>query len=150
MAGFVQLQDRPAPPSYASVKDWSDSPLSREEFESRVRAATYVVIPARQERYRISMSASVLDAVSFVRPVIALRTDGLERWWKDLGDIGYLCDDLTGMESLMRSIAERFPSERYAAQRQRILQVRERFAPARIALRLRELAGQDSPLCPPT
>ena len=148
MAGFLQLCDQPAPPSYAAVEGWSDSPLPLEEFESRLRATTYVVIPASPNRYRISMSASVLDAISFVKPVIALRSDGFERWWKNLGDIGYLCDDLRGMELLMRSIGERFPFERYTAQRQRILQVRERFAATRIALRLRELAGHDHPLCP--
>jgi hypothetical protein len=59
-----------------------------------------------------------------------------------MGDIGYLCGDLTEMKEVMIAVAQNFPVERYRRQCSNILVGRKIFDPESVARELRAAMGR--------
>ena len=141
LVGFLNAEVEPG--SYEGYVDGvSAAPLAREEFERRARAVTYAVWTADPARYRFTASASLVDALTFGKPCICLRSAFAEDYFGRLGDVGYLCDSLEEVQEVVESLLRRFPIERYRAQRRAALLGRRIFAPQTLAPRLREIADR--------
>jgi len=118
--------------------------LGREAFEREILGSDYALFLYPKGSYRYSVSGALLDAVSLLRPIIALRNPYFEHCFERMGDIGYLCDSLTQMEELLRELCARFPKSHYAAQQQELRKGREVFAPVAVGASLRAaLEGWD-------
>jgi glycosyltransferase involved in cell wall biosynthesis len=117
-----------------TAKGWTD----RADYERELAALDYVVFLYPPDSYALTASGAFMDALSFGKPVIALRTPYFEHCFALLGDIGYLCDSIDHIRELMVTLVRKPPTLRYAQQQATILQQRRKFSPEGIALSFAE------------
>jgi glycosyltransferase involved in cell wall biosynthesis len=143
LVGF--LNDRQPVGRWSDVVDGlAEAPLTTGEYARRARNVTYALWTARPRQYRLTASASFVDAIAFGKPSIVLRNPFVEHYFDRLGDIGYLCDSVEEMVEIVESILRAFPEDRYRRQCRNLELGRRRFAPAAVAGRLAEI-GSFSP-----
>ena len=129
----------PVPPDAERYVAGCDTkPLSEQEFNDRLRSLTYVLWTAEYDRYRLTASASFLDALAAGKPGIYLANPYVEHYFERMGDIGYLCRTMDDVTRQVEAILRDFPAERYRRQTANILKNRHIFDPAVQARRLRE------------
>jgi len=109
------------------------TPLSHAAYGERAAQLTYAVSITDPEVYRIVASTAFLDALSFVKPGIYLRNLYIEECFRQMGDIGFLCDSVDEIRECMIAILDEFPVARYASQCGTIFRMRRLFEPAVIA-----------------
>jgi len=140
-AGFVHVGFVLNPDQLDAVRevlpDATSEPLSEEAFAERARSVTYAVWTCEPDHYRLTCSASFLDALAYAKPGLYLRNPYIAHYAEQMGDIGYLCDNMDALQERALELAQRLPVERYQAQQAAILAGRARFAPEQVALRLR-------------
>lgn len=141
MVGFLNDVARCAKYSRV-IRGMSCSPLPIEEYARRASSLTHVVWTADPLHYRLTASASFLDALSFVKPGLYIRNSYIEHYFRRLGDIGYLCDSFDEMRDLLCSIQHHFPSDRYREQCYTILRGRGIFEPGTLAPQLRRIVDE--------
>jgi hypothetical protein len=117
----------------------STAPLSPDEYDARASSVTYLVWAANPDNYRLAASSSFLDALSYVKPGLYLRNDYVEYYFKQMGDIGYLCNSHEEIEDMARSLVAKFPRERYLEQCRNIVRGRSIFEPAIVGNQLRTI-----------
>ena len=115
----------------------SFKPLTFKEYNERAMDLTYSIWIATPDHYHLTASATFLDSLSFVKPGIYLRNSYVEYYFDKIGDIGYLCNNYKEMKSVILSILNNFPTERYNKQCENILKGRKIFNPENIASQLR-------------
>ena len=54
--------------------------------------------------YDLCPSGTFFDAIKYEKPIIAFKTSYFEYYFNKLGNIGYLCEDLSEMESVIKNI----------------------------------------------
>lgn len=118
------------------------APLTAAEYARRASSITHAVWTGEPEHYRLTASASYIDAIAFGKPVVAMRNAFVEHYFSELGDIGYLCDSEAAMLETLAAIAREFPRERYRRQRANLAAARSRFAPERLADDFRRITEQ--------
>jgi hypothetical protein len=121
------------------IVESSDLPLSREDFETRAKSVDYVLFLNRPDAYDLAMSGSLMDAFSYLRPIIALKQPLFEYYFKAMGDIGYLCESYEEIKEQILSILANKPDERYMVQQCNILNGREQFSPMAVSSQLATL-----------
>ena len=119
-----------------------DEPLAAAEYARRASTITHAVWTGEPEHYRLTASASYIDAIAFGKPVVAMRNAYVEHYFSQLGDIGYLCDSEEAMLETLAAIAREFPRERYRLQCANLARARSRFAPAMLAGEFRRIASE--------
>ncbi|MEO2035048.1 MAG: glycosyltransferase [Planctomycetaceae bacterium] len=88
----------------------SREPIPQEELEQRIQQSHYVIWTAEPEVYRLTASATFADAMCFGVPVIAIRNEFMEHYFKLDGDAGLLCSDGDGMSLRVRQILNDWPA----------------------------------------
>jgi len=145
IAQFIMVGFYNGPPNEKPVcpyiADIPVRPLDREEFDERMHKLSYVVWTAQPDHYRLTASATFLDALAFLKPGIYLRNDYIEYYFERMGDIGYLCDSLEEMVSIIREIISEFPIKRYYDQVENIRMGRAIFEPQTLAPRLQDIVA---------
>lgn len=111
--------------------------LGRAEYEKYLEAIDYTVFFHRPSLYRLTASASLFDAFSHLKPVIALKNPFFSYYFELMGDIGYLCEDYEEMRSTMLRIMKDKPAERYMKQRENILKGREKISITEVGKKMR-------------
>jgi hypothetical protein len=101
------------------------APMKLDTFITEVNSIDYSIFCFTKESYQLSCSATFYDALSFVKPIIALKTPFFEYYFKKLGDIGYLCENAEELYKCTISLTTNFDVERYKLQCQNILSARE-------------------------
>ncbi len=86
----------------------------------------------------------MLDALTAGKPFIALRNSQFEEMFETMGDIGYLCDDVEHLKSIVADIVRDPPRERYRRQSETILARREIFSSRAVAAQLRRILAADA------
>ncbi len=81
------------------------SMLDRETFESLVKSVHFSIF-FYGDAYQLTSSGSILDALNFEKPIIALKNDLFTALFNRAGNIGFLCDDVAGIETIIKTIAE--------------------------------------------
>ncbi len=114
-----------------------DAPLEGGAYAKEVRAVDYSLFLYDRQGYRLRPSAGLFDAFAFAKPVIALKTPFIEHYFRELGDIGFLCEDYDALKDRVLAILQSGPGEQYLRQREALLRGRERFSPERLGERLR-------------
>ncbi len=109
--------------------------LPRAEFVRRIARLHYVLLPFRPGYYDLAASGALIDAITWLKPVIAMPVGFVEALFAEAGDIGHLCageDELLGtLETLLTAPdAARYAAQVEALRRARALRLPEALAPA--------------------
>jgi glycosyltransferase involved in cell wall biosynthesis len=75
--------------------------LPREQFVARLAALHYVMLPFRPGYYTFSASGGLLDAITWLKPVIATRLPIIADLFAEYGEIGVLCDDEAALRAAL-------------------------------------------------
>jgi glycosyltransferase involved in cell wall biosynthesis len=78
--------------------------LPREDFRARMSGLHYVFLPFRRGYYDLSASGALLDAVTWLKPVITSRVPLTEQFFTDYGEIGFLCEDEAALEATVDAV----------------------------------------------
>jgi hypothetical protein len=116
-----------------------DVPLDREAYERYSRCIDYGLFFHRPGTYELRMSGAMLDAFSFIKPIIALKSPLSEYYFQKMGDIGYLCENYDAVRDTVLGILDRRPTDRYRQQQETILTQRAQFSPAGVSVEFRNL-----------
>jgi hypothetical protein len=116
-----------------------DVPLDQEAYEKYGRCIDYDLFLYRTSAYELRTSAATLDAFSFLKPIIALKSPLSEYYFKKMGDIGYLCENRSAVKDTILDILETKPIDRYRQQQANILTQRVQFSPACVSIKFRDL-----------
>ena len=127
---------------YVDFATYGTSFLPRNAYEERAKRLTYTVLPYDSASYRFTSSGAILDSLLHLKPCIVLRTELFEDYFRQLGDIGYLCDSYEEMLDTVKSLVADFPLDRYREQCHNILQGRKRFEPAFVSEELRSIGSR--------
>lgn len=99
------------------IKDfpWVNCPkkgktLSRAEMERLVIDIDYFLILYTNDKYRLSCSGSVIEAISYGKPIIHLKNDCISHFNKNQ-EIGYEVRDLDEMANRIKIITQNYSSE---------------------------------------
>lgn len=146
---FVHVGRMPEGVDPAAADVLADPPssahLSRAEFARRIASLDYVVLPYRRGYYDLSASGALLDAVTWLKPVIATRVPLTEQFFAEHGDLGVLCDDHAALEAAIEDALLRPDAARHAAWIKALEGARAARAPEALALRYRRLVAQGFP-----
>lgn len=119
--------------------------LPREEFIRRLKALHYVLLPFRPGYYDLAASGALIDAVTWLKPVIATRAGFVGDFFAGAGDIGYLCDDAQQMRSRLEALLADPDPARYAAQVAALRAERDRRTPDTLAETYRRIIHSNFP-----
>ncbi len=82
--------------------------LSKIEFEKEVSKLDFVLFFAPDGSYRFTASGSVLDALKYRIPIIGLKNEFLKELNENVGQIGYLLEDIEEMEKTIGQLINNF------------------------------------------
>lgn len=117
----------------------TDTFLDAREYNRRLSRLTYALLPHDKLTGALTSSASILDGFAHALPCIAIRNSLFEEFFREMGDIGYLCDTYEEMRDTVFSLLRTLPTERYLEQRRNIIRGRKLLTPESLAPRLREI-----------
>lgn len=127
-----------------------DALMSRGEFIERIAPLHHVCLPLQPEYYRFSPSGALIDAITWLKPVIATDLPIVRTAFRDGGDIGAMVPDQKAMERELAALIEAPDAERYARQVAALRRLREARRPPALAARYREILARGfADLLPP-
>ncbi|MCS6855193.1 MAG: hypothetical protein NZ523_10645 [Elioraea sp.] len=116
-----------------------DCHMSRAEFIERIAPLHYVCLPLGAEYYRLSPSGALIDAITWLKPIVATDLPIVRTAFRDGGDIGAMVPDREAMERELASLIEAPDPARYARQVAALRQLREARRPPALAARYRAI-----------
>ena len=119
--------------------------LPRAEFTARLAGLHYIMLPFRRGYYDLSASGALLDAVTWLKPVIAMRVPLTEAFFAEYGEIGFLCEDVAEMERVVAMLAADPDPQRYARQVQALRGAQAARSTAALAARYRRIVAEGFP-----
>lgn len=136
LVGRIPPNDDPA--RYAPLRQpVRATPLSRSEFQDGLSRLHFVCLPMQLGYYDLSASGALLDAITWLRPIIAFPVPAVRDLFEAFGDIGYLCADVDAMHATIETLERDMDEGRYAGQVERLRLIRDGRSPARLASGLR-------------
>ena len=81
--------------------------LPRADFVARLASLHHVFLPFRRGYYDLSASGALLDALTWLKPVITTRVPLTEQFFAEYGEIGVLSDDEAGLEAAVEAAVTR-------------------------------------------
>jgi hypothetical protein len=119
--------------------------LPRQVFLDRLAALHYVFLPMQPGYYNLSPSGALLDAVTWLKPVIATRLPIVADMFAEAGDIGELCDDVPAMQAALDRLVRQPDAARYDRQVAALGTIRDARTPAALAPRYRDILARGWP-----
>jgi len=119
--------------------------LPRAEFVARLAGLHYVFLPFRRGYYDLSASGALLDALTWLKPVITTRVPLTEQFFTEYGEIGVLCEDDAGLEAAVEAAITRPDPARHAAQVLALRAARETRSVGPLARRFAEAVQRGFP-----
>jgi hypothetical protein len=116
--------------------------LSPAEYDKYSKCIDYALCFHLASAYELNGTAAILDAFSYLKPIIALKTPLSEYYFNKMGDVGYLCESYSDMKDTVLEVLETKPIDRYRVQQDNILAKRGQFSPAGISPAFRVLLQQ--------
>lgn len=118
----------------------TDRRLSRAEMETHARDIDIFLVLYGPDRYRLSCSGSILEALSYVKPVLHLPNACIDEFDRADAPIGFRCADLSALAAKMKALIEAGAAadDELALRRHNLLALREHFAMTRLAQQVRE------------
>lgn len=115
--------------------------LPRDDYVRSVRSLHYVCLPYQGGYYELSPSGVLLDAVAFLKPIVALPSPVLRALFAREPQIGFLCESPEELTQLVSRLPEMMDRDRYQSFVEALRALREKRSPARLAPVYRLLAG---------
>lgn len=119
--------------------------LPRAEFLQRLRSLDYVFLPLQPVYYRLSPSGALLDALTWLKPVLATRVPIAEDLFAEAGEIGVLRDDVGGLQEALEGLILRPDPERHARWVENLRRARAGRAPKALGPRYRRIVEEGFP-----
>ncbi len=120
--------------------------LPRPLFLRRLGSLHFVFLPyATGGYYELSASGALLDAITWLKPLIATRMPLTQHLFGEYGDIGYLCDNTEQMTESIEQVIKGFDEKRYEEQKERLKRARLARKPETLARHYREIIQQEFP-----
>lgn len=113
--------------------------LPREVFRARLGRLHFVCLPFQPGYYNLSASGALIDAITWLIPVLATRVPITEDTFSRFGEIGYLCNDTIAMGVVIESLLNHPDPERYATQVAAMRRARETRMPDALAREYRDI-----------
>jgi hypothetical protein len=82
----------------------STATLSRADFRDLLAHLHFVYLPLQPPYYRLAASGALLDAITWLKPVIATSVHIVSDMFAGFGDIGYLCDTTAEMQQALHTV----------------------------------------------
>lgn len=79
----------------------SAEPMARDVFRELLGRLHFVFLPLRPEYYRLAASGAMLDAITWLKPIIATDIPIVADMFVQFGDIGYLCRSTEEMQQAL-------------------------------------------------
>jgi glycosyltransferase involved in cell wall biosynthesis len=114
-----------------------DTVLSRNDYDRHIASIDYVVLLHKPDAYKVSPSATIFDAFSHLKPIVAMQNPFFEHYFEQMGDIGYLCADYNKVKSVVKYIICETPLQQYLKQREAISKGREMLNIAELARKIK-------------
>jgi glycosyltransferase involved in cell wall biosynthesis len=111
--------------------------LPRDRYLARLAGLHYVFLPLQEQYYQLSASGALIDAITWLKPVIATRLPIVEALFRRFGDIGYLCSDEAAMRAALETAVTTLDTARYQRQVEAIHAVRASRSPGALAAEYR-------------
>lgn len=119
--------------------------VPRQVFLDRLAALHYVFLPMQPGYYNLSASGALLDAVTWLKPIIATRLPIVEDMFAKGGDIGELCDDVPAMQAALERLVTQPDAARYDRQVAALGAIRDSRTPAALVPRYRDILARGWP-----
>jgi glycosyl transferase family 1 len=113
--------------------------LSRAEFVARLAKMHYVLLPFREGYYNLSASGALIDAITWLKPVIATSVPLVRHLFDQFGGIGFACDGEDGLRQAVETVLAEMDQGRYDAQVAALQRVRDSRRPEILAEAYRAL-----------
>jgi hypothetical protein len=107
--------------------------IDRAQFVTALSGVDYVCMPYDPGVYRFSASGTLLDAVAYAKPVLAIRTPMLEDLRREFGDIGEFADSIEDLCSCIESLPAAGTPERYKFQVANLSRIATSRSPVAVA-----------------
>ena len=80
------------------IKQKDSKKMDREVFEKAISKVDYILFFYSKEKYKLTASGAIFDAINNRRPIIALKNDYFSYLFDKYGSIGFLCNDIFEMK----------------------------------------------------
>ncbi|HET8995637.1 MAG TPA: hypothetical protein VFN42_03130 [Acetobacteraceae bacterium] len=122
--------------------------LSREDFTARLAMLHYVMLPFQAGYYTLSASGGLIDAITWLKPILATRTPTVEDMFAGYGDIGVLCDDADGLRMALETTLAEGIGDRYAGRVGAMHRLRDSRMPETLSRQYHALTRAHFPAMP--
>ena len=78
--------------------------IARDDFRKLLGRLHFVFLPLQPEYYRLAASGALLDAITWLKPVIATSVPIMADIFAQYGDIGYLCGSAEDMQRALHVV----------------------------------------------
>lgn len=146
LAGYVNSDIPEDAEKY--IEGLTREPIPQVELEARLQACHYVIWAADPEVYRLTASATFVDAMCAGVPVLAVENDFMSHYFKTHG-AGKLCVDAPSLRAEILTLLADWPDASYPALQKKAEDVYARFSPASVSMKLRAIAmefAKNSPM----
>lgn len=115
--------------------------LDRDAFRAGLARLHYVCLPLQPGYYNLSASGTVIDAMTWLKPLIATPMPLVADLFARHGDIGFLCPDLEALCTTVAALADHPDPDRYGRQVEAMRTLRDSRMPDRLAVRYRAIVS---------
>jgi len=105
----------------------NNRPLSRIDFNTHIKIIDYSIYYYSKNSYQLTASGALFDAISYLKPIIAIRNPFFEYYFDLMGDIGYLCENDDELKNIIIDILNNGNFDRYIIQQKNLLNGREKL-----------------------
>lgn len=113
-------------------------------YEKKIREVDYALFFRTDHglentfNYSLRASGALFDAIKFEKPIIAIRNDYFEYYFKRFGNIGYLCKDINEMTEIIQFIISQRTENDYQIQIANLKKAKDELSIDNIQLNLRK------------
>lgn len=135
LAGFIAENDVEVPEDSFLIA--SKTPLDQKTYFKYLNKINYALFFHKPEDYRLTASGVFFDAISYLKPIIAIKNPFFQYYFDMMGDIGFLCEDYEEMENVVVDIIKNPENKRYHQQQLNLKNGREKISISKIADQIR-------------
>jgi hypothetical protein len=119
--------------------------LSRPDFVERLQRLHYVCLPLHTKYYGLAASGALIDAITWLKPIIATPLPIVVDLFTRFGDIGFLCETTDQMQTVIDGLVREPDQARYDRQVANLQRLRASRLPAALASNYRTMVATTFP-----
>lgn len=83
------------------INNNSSTMISRKDYEHLISKLDLVLFFYENDRYKLTASGALLDAINYKKPIIALKNSLFNYYFKSFGEMGILCENIEEMQEVI-------------------------------------------------